>query len=62
MTNCLVCGAEEVTARERLFPSSAQTEITYQCGSVELTDTVCGKKFVQSKACQCWRPLREDDE
>jgi hypothetical protein len=62
MTNCVVCGAEEVLIQEMLFPSSAQTKITYQCGSVELSDTVCGKKFVQSIGCQCWRPLREGEE
>lgn len=62
MTNCLVCGAYKVAAQEMWFPSSTQTKITYRCGSVKLSDTVCGKKFVQSEACQCWRHPREDKE
>ena len=59
MTTCLVCGAEEVTARESFFPSSAQTKITYRCGSVEILDTVCGKKFRQAVSCSRWRTLLE---
>ena len=62
MTKCQECGAAQVAVRERLFPSSTQTEITYRCGSVALSDTVCGKEFNQSKECQCRRPLRENKE
>ena len=62
MSNCQVCGAAQVEVRKMLFPSSTQTEITYRCGSVELSDTVCGKEFNQSKECQRWQSLRENKE